>query len=86
MLQVDYRFPEGHSAVLNIQACKGLYFLEALMCEPVLISSTEVVGPKRGINRFTAPENGFYIYENQVTKGGGEEAPYSVVWRRVPAS
>ena len=85
MLQVDYRLPEGHSAVLNIQSCKGIYFLEALTCEPALISSTEINGPKRGINRFNAPENGFYIYGSQVVRGGGEEAPYSVVWRRVPA-
>lgn len=84
-LQVDYSLPAGHSAVLNIKACKGLYLLEALSCEPVVISSREVTGPKQGINRFTAPENGFYIYQNQVIEGAGEDAPYAIVWRRVPA-
>lgn len=84
-LQLDYKIPAGHSAVLNIKSCKGVYLLEALSCEPALISTLDVKGPKRGMNRFTAPENGFYIYESQIVKGGGEDVPYSIVWRRVPA-
>ncbi|WP_416878840.1 hypothetical protein [Litorimonas sp.] len=86
MLQVDYNIPAGYSAVLNIKSCKGFFLLEALNCEPVLISSREVAGPKRGISRFKAPENGFYIYETQVAEDAGKELPYSVMWRRVPAS
>lgn len=84
-LQVDYNIPAGYSAVLNIKSCEGLYLLEAVSCEPVMISSREIIGPKRGINRFTAPKNGFYIYESQVVEGAGEDLPYSVAWRRVPA-
>lgn len=86
MLQVDYNIPAGHSANLTIKSCQGIYLLEALNCTPVLMSSTEIDGPKRGINRFTAPKNGFYIYESRVVTGGGDDVPYSVVWRRVPAS
>lgn len=85
-LQVDYNIPAGYSADLSIKSCKGLYLLEALNCNPVVISSRVVTGPKRGVNRFAAPENGFYIYESQVLEGSGEDVPYSIVWRRVPAS
>ena len=84
-LQVDYNIPTGHSAIINVKSCKGVYLLEALSCTPVLISSTEVMGPKRGVNRFTAPQNGFYIYQSQIVKGDKKDAPYSVIWRRVPA-
>ena len=84
-LQADYNIPAGYSADLSVKSCKGLYLLEALNCDPVVISSQVVVGPKRGVNRFVAPESGFYIYESRVIERAGEDVPYKIIWRRVPA-
>jgi len=79
-LQVKYVLPEGAKAVLTIQQCKSILYVEVFHCQVVAENQIELSNDKVGTRRIALQNTAMYRLKSDVQIGMSDH--YDIKWQR----
>jgi len=81
-IQVQYALPEGAQLDLYIRRCRSAFIIEIFNCQVVSERTAQVVNDKVGTRQFIFQDEGFYLFDEQVTLTSTQSPKYRVIWSR----